>query len=104
MKAAACNIRESYPEGAAKAATAPCFDPEKGRTPWCEPCRQHDQLFSQLMAERKSNKKRLVRIERLAVAYAQPEPEEPPAPKELLDLIDKLEKEDSSAEAAAILD
>ncbi len=97
MKASACTARHSD--------EAPCFDPENGRSPWCDGCRQHDQLFARLMHERQANKKRLLRIERLAVSYAEPEPEEPPETKELLELIHKLEQETAAnGTAAPILD
>lgn len=96
MKAAACTHPDrvvAMPSLLDEARTVPCFDSQHGRTPWCDACRHHDQAFSRLMAERASNKKRLLRIEKLAVAYAEPEPELPPEPKELLELMHSLEKE-----------
>ena len=76
----------------------PCYDSVNGRTPWCDACRQHDQFFSALMAERRSNKKRLLKIERLAVLYAEPEELEPEEPKALLEFI---EREEAAERAAA---
>jgi hypothetical protein len=54
------------------------------------------------MAERKSNKKRFHKIERLAMLYAEPEPEVPPEPKELLELMHSLEQEAEGGEAAIV--
>lgn len=102
MKEAACTheSREQLVEdqsGDSFLKVVPCFDSSLGRTPWCDACRQHDQLFARLMAERKSNKLRLLKIERLAVAYAKPEEPEPPEPKALLELIERQEKEEEAA-------
>jgi thiol-disulfide isomerase/thioredoxin len=105
MKASACTHpeREVVMESLlGETRTVPCYDPTHGRTPWCDHCRQHDQAFARLMAERKSNKKRLHKIEKLAVAYSAPEPELPPEPRELLELMHQLEREAESAEAADI--
>jgi hypothetical protein len=100
MKAAACTHADRevvMPSLLGETRTVPCYDPEHGRTPWCEACRQHDLFFSRLMAERKSNKRRLMKIERLAVAYAKPDDPEPPEPKALLELIERQEKEEEAA-------
>jgi hypothetical protein len=95
MKASACVfVLEAAVAGEQ---AAPCYSPA-GRTPWCEACRRHDQAFAALMAERKHNKRRLHKIEKLSVAYAKPEPQLPPEPKELLELIDHLEQEDKRVE------
>lgn len=105
MKASACTHPErvvTMPSLLDETRTVPCFDSQHGRTPWCDACRHHDVAFARLMAERKTNKKRLLRIEKLAVAYAEPEPELPPEPKELLNLIEKLQKEEESGEAADV--
>lgn len=96
MKASACTSDAAVVENG-RVVLWPCYDSKRGRTPWCAACRQHDNAFAALMAERKANKKRLQKIESLAVAFAQPEPEDPPEPKELLDLMHKLEKEAVSA-------
>lgn len=107
MKASACTHPERevvMPSLLGETRTVPCFDSEHGRTPWCDACRRHDQAFSRLMAERKSNKKRLLRITKLAVAYAEPEPELPPEPKELLELMDSLQREAEGGEAADVRD
>lgn len=101
MKAAAC-ISEDRMQGTMESdevRVVPCYDAGNGRTPWCEACRQHDQLFAQLMVERRNNKKRFQKIERLSVAYAAPEPPEEPERKELLELIHELEQEEPSAAA-----
>lgn len=104
MKAAACTQRTQPADDlppdsrAALEAQAKCFDADYGRTPWCEACRQHDVLFSRLMLERKRNKQRLQKIERLAVAYAKPEEPETPEPKALLDLIEQQERQEAAAE------
>ncbi len=82
--------------------TVPCYDSQHGRTPWCDHCRQHDGAFARLMAERKANKKRLHKIERLAVSYAEPEPEVPPEPMELLELMHALKEEAEGGEAAVV--
>jgi thiol-disulfide isomerase/thioredoxin len=106
MKASACSHPDrevSMPSLLDEVRVVPCYDSTQGRTPWCDHCRQHDQAFTRLMAERKANKKRLHKVERLAVAYAEPEPDLPPEPKELLDLIHSLE-EAESGQAAVVRD
>lgn len=109
MRVAACThedaaVTEEGDDGALfRSIQYPCYHSEHGRTPWCEACRQHDQLFSQLMAERKLNKKRLHKIERLAVAYAAPEPAEEPERKELLELLHHLEQQEVPSGKADIL-
>jgi hypothetical protein len=98
MKASACTHPDrevAMPSLLDEIRVVPCYDSTNGRTPWCDACRRHDQAFAALMAERKLNKKRLHKIERLAMLYAEPEPEVPPEPKELLELIHSLEEAES---------
>jgi hypothetical protein len=105
MKASACTHPErevAMPSLLGETRTVPCYDSQHGRTPWCDACRRHDQAFVALMAERKSNKKRFHKIERLAMLYAEPEPEVPPEPKELLELMHSLEQEAEGGEAAIV--
>jgi hypothetical protein len=95
MKASACTHPDrevAMPSLLGEVRVVPCYDSTHGRTPWCDACRQHDGAFARLMVERKLNKKRLHKIERLAVAFAAPEPELPPEPKELLELMHSLEE------------
>jgi hypothetical protein len=107
MKAAACTHPDrvvAMPSLLDESRTVPCFDAEHGRTPWCDACRQHDQAFTRLMAERAANKKRFLRIEKLAVAYAEPEAEVPPEPKELLELMHSLQEEAVVVETTVVRD
>jgi hypothetical protein len=108
MRSAACTHPDRTmdvpdEEGEPETKVVPCYDTMLGRTPWCEACRQHDGFFSRLMAERRENKKRLQKIERLAVAYAMPEPAEEPERKELFELLHALEQEEVGSAAAAIV-
>ena len=103
MRQAVCTHDENLVDTGEELRVVPCFSPALGRTPWCDACRQHDQFFSQLMAERRGNKKRLHKIERLAVAYAAPEPLEAEEPKALLELIHQLEQEEVPSADTAIL-
>ena len=105
MKASACTHPErvvELPSLLDETRTVPCYDAKNGRTPWCDACRQHDGAFARLMAERKINRKRLHKIERLAVAFAAPEQELPPEPKELLELMHALKEEAEGGEAAVV--
>lgn len=68
---------------------APCYHQSDGRTPWCENCREHDTIFHRLLQVRKTQAKRMQKIERLAIKFAAPEPEIQPEPKLLLELIDR---------------
>lgn len=107
MKASACTHPDRevvMPSLLGETRTVPCYDSTQGRTPWCEACRRHDQAFARLMHERQANKKRLHKITKLAVAFAEPEPELPPEPKELLELMHSLEKEAEGGEAAVVRD
>jgi len=99
MKASACTHDDAVTETDEGVIRWPCYHPSMGRTPWCDACRRHDSAFSRLMKEREANKKRLHKIERLAVAFAAPEPELPPEPKELLELIHALEEAESGKAA-----
>jgi hypothetical protein len=98
MKAAICrapeaeDMRQALAQGLVEAGrVAPCYDPLEGRTPWCEACREHDALYARLAAERKGQKARLLKINRLAMVLARPEPPPPPEPRALIDLIESLE-------------
>jgi hypothetical protein len=105
MKASACTHPDrevTMPSLLDETRVVPCYDSTHGRTPWCDACRRHDQAFAALMAERKLNKTRLHKLERLAMLYAEPEPEVAPEPKELLELIHALEKEAEGGEAAVV--
>ncbi len=108
MKASSCTYPErmQVPENEQTERCVPCYDRLHGRTPWCEACREHDNLFARLMTERKNNKKRLQKIERLAVAYAQPEEPTEPERKELFELLHSLEQKEkeSNGEAAIVRD
>lgn len=89
MREAGCTHEEALqPTDDNNLRLTPCYGPD-GRTPWCEACRRHDAAFHRLLAERKANKARLLRIEKLAVRFAAPDPPEPPPePKVLLTLME----------------
>ncbi len=106
MRGSACQHPDRevvMPDLLGETKAVPCYDPEHGRTPWCDACRRHDQAFAQLMAERALNKKRFHKIERLAVAYAEPELPAEPERKELFELLHALEQEEVGSAAAAIV-
>ncbi len=105
MKTSACTHPDrevAMPSLLDETRVVPCYDSQNGRTPWCDHCRQHDGAFARLMAERKANRTRLHKIERLAVAYSAPEPELPPEPKELLELMHALKEEAEGGQAAVV--
>jgi hypothetical protein len=82
MRAKECTGRSADEPG-------PCYHPTDGRSPWCDNCREHDATFHRLLQVRQRQAKRMQQIERLAIKYAMPEPEIPPEPKLLLELIDR---------------